>query len=395
MASQSGFMLLVLERGPWYYVQNVYALMCLLVVSYLFYNKYRSSIDLDRTRFTVLLLASIIPYLGITMIIGSFMGVSLDYTAMIMPISLVLMMYSILRFDFLEIKALARDTIFEISDDGMILLDNENYVLDFNQSARHIFELPSMTIKDRGLTAILDHRESLIEPLTDPRARQITLGEGDQERFYEIHSSQIKGPRGHQIGVLKSIRDITEKKKLQDHLERMATIDELSGLLNRGQFIRVAQLELNRTRRYEGNMAILMMDLDYFKGVNDTWGHAAGDAVIAQFGKLLEASFRSSDVCGRMGGEEFAVLLTNTTAKVSLRAAERFRKKVETTSFLYRNQEIRLTVSIGISEITNDADTLDTILSKADEGAYESKAAGRNRVTLRHVNDTSKIYGCT
>jgi diguanylate cyclase (GGDEF)-like protein len=62
---------------------------------------------------------------------------------------------------------------------------------------------------------------------------------------------------------------------------------------------------------------------------------------------------------------------------------------------LYRNQEIRLTVSIGISEITNDADTLDTILSKADEGAYESKAAGRNRVTLRHVNDTSKIYGCT
>jgi diguanylate cyclase (GGDEF)-like protein/PAS domain S-box-containing protein len=323
------------------------------------------------------------------------MGVSLDYTAMIMPISLVLMMYSILRFDFLEIKALARDTIFEISDDGMILLDNENYVLDFNQSARHIFELPSMTIKDRGLTAILDHRESLIEPLTDPRARQITLGEGDQERFYEIHSSQINGPRGHQIGVLKSIRDITEKKKLQDHLERMATIDELSGLLNRGQFIRVAQLELNRTRRYEGNMAILMMDLDYFKGVNDTWGHAAGDAVIAQFGKLLEASFRSSDVCGRMGGEEFAVLLTNTTAKVSLRAAERFRKKVETTSFLYRNQEIRLTVSIGISEITNDADTLDTILSKADEGAYESKAAGRNRVTLRHVNDTSKIYGCT
>ena len=142
-------------------------------------------------------------------------------------------------------------------------------------------------------------------------------------------------------------------------------------------------------------MAILMMDLDHFKGVNDTWGHAAGDAVIAQFGKLLEASFRSSDVCGRMGGEEFAVLLTNTTAKVSLRAAERFRKKVETTSFLYRNQEIRLTVSIGISEITNDADTLDTILSKADEGAYESKAAGRNRVTLRHVNDTSKIYGCT
>lgn len=179
--------------------------------------------------------------------------------------------------------------------------------------------------------------------------------------------------------MLKSIQDITERRRLQEKLKLMATIDSLSGINNREQFIQLAQKEFARAKRYKQFFSLLMIDIDYFKFINDNYGHAAGDAVIRNIGMLLGNTFRTSDIAGRIGGEEFAILLTNTSLVDAGKAAEYFRDRVAKNKVVYENREICFTISIGVSSFFPEARNFDEILKCADEALYEAKAMGRNK----------------
>lgn len=184
--------------------------------------------------------------------------------------------------------------------------------------------------------------------------------------------------------MLKSIRDVTEERKIQDKLKVLATTDSLSGLYNRTAFMNLAQREFAWTKRNIGELSLLMMDLDCFKTINDTFGHAAGDEVIREMGNTIKNSFRKTDIVGRIGGEEFAVLLKSTSLKEAIKAAEQFRRTVAGKKIIYGEQEISLTVSIGVAAIcgdTDDSSNIEDILKKADDALYEAKAKGRNCVS--------------
>jgi carbonic anhydrase len=137
------------------------------------------------------------------------------------------------------------------------------------------------------------------------------------------------------------------------------------------------------TKRHNKKLSLLMMDLDCFKIVNDTFGHAAGDQVIREMGSIIMASFRKTDIVGRIGGEEFAVVLKNASFKDAKKVAEQFRETVAGKKVIYGNQVISITVSIGVASIcgdTDDSNNIEDILKKADDALYKAKAKGRNCV---------------
>jgi diguanylate cyclase (GGDEF)-like protein/PAS domain S-box-containing protein len=178
--------------------------------------------------------------------------------------------------------------------------------------------------------------------------------------------------------------NISKRKRLEEELKRQAHIDYLTGLNNRGYFMELAEHELNRSIRYENPLSILMIDIDFFKQVNDSYGHKAGDAVLKKLGKVCRLTLREIDIIGRVGGEEFAILLPETDKTKALEVAERLRIQIASTKVSPTSGRLPLsfTVSIGLTTLSSKEDVLDVLLSRADNALYEAKAAGRNRVCV-------------
>jgi len=163
-------------------------------------------------------------------------------------------------------------------------------------------------------------------------------------------------------------------------LKRLATTDQLTGLGNRAYFMESAAAELRRSDRFKRELTMLMIDIDFFKRINDRHGHAAGDEALRVFSRVLIGETRAFDMLGRIGGEEFAVVLTETGSDAGWQIAERLRGAIEATSFVFqRGAAIRFTVSIGIA-LRRPGDSLDALLARADDALYCAKHAGRNRV---------------
>ena len=183
--------------------------------------------------------------------------------------------------------------------------------------------------------------------------------------------------------ILKSIRDVTEERKMQEKLKLLATIDSLSGLNNRTEFMSLAEKEFAWAKANKADLSLLVMDLDNFKKINDTFGHAAGDKVIREVGHLIKSSFRKTDIAGRIGGEEFAVILKNTPLEDAKKVAEKFRETIAKTKVIDEEKEISFTISIGLAAIggkTGDSTDIDEFLKMADAALYQAKASGRNSV---------------
>lgn len=175
-------------------------------------------------------------------------------------------------------------------------------------------------------------------------------------------------------------REIAERRQLEAQLRRMATTDSLTGTLNRAQFMAQGERELERARQLDKGLAVLMLDIDHFKSINDHYGHHAGDLALKHFVAQLQTGVRGLDFLGRLGGEEFAVVLPGVSAMIALQVAERLRSRVAAAPLMYGDQTISITVSIGVAMAREADGTLDQVLARADAALYAAKDAGRNRV---------------
>jgi diguanylate cyclase (GGDEF)-like protein/PAS domain S-box-containing protein len=175
--------------------------------------------------------------------------------------------------------------------------------------------------------------------------------------------------------------DISERKKSEEELMRIANTDFLTGVPNRRNFLEELETELARSRRTGRSAVLLMADIDHFKNINDTCGHAAGDAVLKHFTQLAMGNLRRADRFGRLGGEEFAFLLPETDIASAWHFADRFRRLVADTPAQGSKGPISFTVSIGLANCTAVDSTIDSILAQADAALYLAKESGRNRVS--------------
>jgi diguanylate cyclase (GGDEF)-like protein len=192
-------------------------------------------------------------------------------------------------------------------------------------------------------------------------------------RFQVGHGTYLVG-----VGI-----DTTERRAKMMELEHEAQTDSLTQVANRGRFIEIANHELARCRRYGHPLSIWMLDIDHFKDVNDTYGHHAGDIALQSLMVTSRQALRDWDVMGRMGGEEFAVVLPETDATQALNVAERLRRAVADTGIpIEDGKVVHMTVSTGIASSRDDDATVEMLLDRADKALYEAKQTGRDKVCV-------------
>ncbi|MDO8608382.1 MAG: diguanylate cyclase [Phaeospirillum sp.] len=257
----------------------------------------------------------------------------------------------------------------------------------YNRSFRELFHLP-------------DHGSAMPAPLeeldrhTDATVRndglgslalEATLDMGGEQRTVMISKGLLTEESAGPPGTIGLITDITERKRMEHQLRQLATTDDLTGTLNRRAFFTAAEQETERSVRYGNSVSVLMFDIDYFKQVNDRHGHAVGDQALRAVAAALRDNLREVDILGRLGGEEFAVLLPETSLDDAIDVAERLRQAIAAIQLqpgqLQPGQPpLTLTASLGVAERNADEVTVDMVLARADLALYRAKAHGRNQV---------------
>jgi len=206
----------------------------------------------------------------------------------------------------------------------------------------------------------------------------------DGTEYWERASiSPLYDDDGNLIKFIGIKTDITKEHKNEIEIERLHRTDMLTNVNNRRGFFELAEKELLRNQRYPQDSSLLMLDIDFFKIINDEYGHNIGDQALREFAAVCADSIRATDIIGRIGGEEFAIYLVNMNLENAYPVAERIRRNVEQIDLLDENgHKVAFTVSVGVTEITPFDHKLDQILKRADIALYQAKNKGRNRVEI-------------
>ncbi|MGM8933320.1 sensor domain-containing diguanylate cyclase [Pseudomonas neustonica] len=209
------------------------------------------------------------------------------------------------------------------------------------------------------------------------------------EMYQNVTILPLSSITGKTDRVCLIIYDVTgvavNKRQLESantKLQELALRDGLTGLLNRRYWESCLEHEFARYQRYDNQVSLVMMDIDQFKKINDSFGHQAGDEVIRTAARLTEQLARETDFCGRYGGEEFAILLPDTSLEGAEQFAERLRESIERQQIEHQGTPLTFTVSVGVAGITPDIEKYQDLIERADKALYRSKAEGRNRTTV-------------
>ena len=202
----------------------------------------------------------------------------------------------------------------------------------------------------------------------------------DEELGLDVGATDfIRKPISPRV-VLARTSNILKLRAATRELERLAATDPLTGAFNRRSFLQAGNAELCRSRRYKHTFSVLMLDLDHFKAVNDTYGHSIGDAALKEAVTVIQNAMRVQDTLGRLGGEEFAVIVPETDAEDAAVVAERIRASIAQIVIDTNGEPLSFTMSIGVSVGGNDDESVDDALARADKALYDAKEQGRNQV---------------
>lgn len=197
-----------------------------------------------------------------------------------------------------------------------------------------------------------------------------------------LNVSLVKDDNNQPLFFISQIQDITDRKLLENELVKQATEDMLTGISNRRQFYDLAQRDISRGSRYSDPMVLLIIDIDHFKHINDTFGHSIGDEALKRMVAVCSSTLRSIDIFGRIGGEEFGLLLIKTDAGTGRQVADRLRRSVEQCILTTEKGLVKFTISIGGVAFSDSLHSLEYRLKQADNALYEAKSSGRNRTVL-------------
>ncbi len=204
----------------------------------------------------------------------------------------------------------------------------------------------------------------------------------------------VKIRRNDELGIVTGMFNqmVSQLKENQASLEQLATTDSLTKLANRKRIMEALATNFEYYQRYSSEFSVLMIDIDYFKAVNDNYGHLTGDAVLVQLAQILKESLRIVDSAGRYGGEEFLVILGQTDIDEGMQTAERIRQAVDQHVFTCEDLSLHITISIGLTTVVVEDKKSVSLISRADKALYEAKAAGRNRIFLALDNSSVSTH---
>ncbi|MDR1713777.1 MAG: diguanylate cyclase [Coriobacteriales bacterium] len=298
----------------------------------------------------------------------------------VLTITIALLGWYLARFRQTEWQSTGRELIVENMRDGFILADNKGRLLDSNLVAQRYFPALATAAVGQPLAEIEDFPSDALgqEGLSDMK-REI-----DGTTLYLRLSASPLISSGIRRGTSLLIFDNTENQQMLQKLTRLARHDELTTIFNRATFFDEAARSFDLCQRTPGMQGCaLMLDIDFFKQVNDTYGHAAGDEVLRYMGRFIISRLRHTDICGRYGGEELCAWLPGTSEAGALKVAEECRELISAHDFQAAGQDFKVTVSIGLASTENAAPAnFADLMHKADAALYRAKHNGRNQVRV-------------
>lgn len=387
---------LIFRYGPVFWLYIGYVFFCVVVAFAVLVRTIFVSKGILRRQLLIFLVAALLPLIpGVLYIAKIHPFADIDISPAAFALSTLLIGYNVLYCSFLDIIPVAHHTVFETIRDGVMVLDGQNRVIDCNSAMMNYFGhklKPGVFLRD-----IPGVSDDMFEALSHEAAFETEIYHAAQNRFFELRMTPMKGSLGRII----ILNDTTERKHfelelvqanaalsakldeisaLHAKLKEQALKDSLTGLYNRRFLDDILQKELSRARRKGSTFALVMIDIDHFKELNDTLGHDFGDRALQKICTVITDNIRESDYACRYGGDEMIVLLTNITPEHAHEKAEQFRTVVEE---LFMNEKGGgITLSVGVAVYPEDGTDTLHIFKHADKALYRAKNEGRNRVVM-------------
>ncbi|MEN3042163.1 MAG: diguanylate cyclase, partial [Fervidobacterium sp.] len=355
-----------------------YGIFCLDCMFTLFKLARNAKEPVVRKHSVMIILSILFPMISEIFYFMKLSPYNLDIMPFALSISFVFLSFAVFRYGLLYTDEILKDVLLSGIKEGIIILDKNNRLLEFNVAAKEMFEQLNLNLKGEELSKIIPIREFLSN-----NTEEIEIEVFGKKKYIEISKFEITDKR-KLVGKVLITRDVTKRRELSIQLEYYASHDYLTGISNRRMVFNFIQKQFEFAKRYKRKFSIMIMDIDHFKRINDTYGHQTGDKVLKHIVKLVEKRLRSSDIIGRYGGEEYIIVLPETDASHGRLLAEDLRNMIYNSEFDYKGVKIKITASFGISEFDfNEVNlTVDELVKRADIALYQSKSSGRNRVSV-------------
>lgn len=406
--SPAGDNLTIFGHGIFFWIGAVaYSYLIMLVGTLLLIRGALGLPGTYRRQVVLVIAAAIAPWLvNLVYITGFSPTPGLELTPLVILISGIILALAIFQFHLLDLVPIARDTLVETMTEGVLVLDQQNRVVDANPAAQRLLGKKAVVTIGKYVGDIFTSWPELRKLFlhNNPETRTELSVEDTRGGYLEINISPVHDQLGQFTGQFVVLRDITEKRRSQDEIQRMneylrlklteietlqahlrerAIRDSLTGLFNRRYLDETFERELARAKRDSYAISVLMIDIDHFKRLNDTFGHKAGDQVLKSLGDFLLAGVREGDIVCRYGGEEFLIIMPSVNLKDSQFRAESICQGFSTLAVKYEEKVLHSTISIGVAIFPQHGSSSDEILRAADTAMYIAKQAGRNTVCVK------------
>ena len=380
---------ITLGRGVLYWVNQAVALLCVIPAYVILIGNFAKGGKKIRRQMNYIIIGATIIVAVNVLNFTNALPKNIDIMPFVITAALILFNINMTKSRIWDIVSAATNTSFETMEEAMIVLNDQWGFLYCNNSAKNLF--PSLN--SFPVTEMITETAGWI-PELKPRERSGEIiferEKSGVKRTYRANMNKIIDGLGSQTGWYIIIHDITDMTFLISQLENLATTDPLTGVSNRRHFLDRVSRELDRSSRLNLKNALIMYDIDDFKKVNDTYGHAAGDYILCSVVETVNHQLRSYDMIARYGGEEF-VIFTPSPDEYSLhKFAYRLCKAIESAEYVYEGTHIPVTASFGAVQINTGGNFNEAMLA-VDEAMYKAKHNGKNQVVIGEINKTGNI----
>lgn len=375
-----------LEIGKWYVVHGIFTFSCLFAGFVLILAHWKETAKTYRPQLIALMCGQLVPMITAFVYLIGLTPPGVDPVPMVRWLATLFYLWAISSSRLFTIMPIAKDEIFNSINDGVMVLDNSTRLIEFNKACKKMFPQLNKTMFGNDLEQVWEDLSGTSIPFTLDATElhqeiEVTTAEEDK-RIYQVRTSLLQNSKNNK-GLLIIFTDITEVKRLQLQLEHHAYYDELTQIYNRRAFFQKSEQDFDKAMKERVDFTVILMDIDYFKKVNDTYGHHVGDQLLIHVAKACQTQLQEGNIFARYGGEEFVFAIKGKTAREGEVLANKIRAYIEAHPLIWSEGEIPVTVSMGVAEATNKTGTtLYQLLNQADKALYIAKENGRNRVQV-------------
>jgi len=405
LAQRGGFTVLNIERGPGFWLNTIYSYaLILLALVALAVGSMRAN-QFFRRQYLIILIGSVIPFAASLFTQARYEELAdLDMAPMSFSVMSILYAYAVFRHQFMDLLPVARGRLIENMGDGVLVVDGMGRIVDINPAMKSFLDDEPAALIGRNISEVLNLWSHDVDQLLEGFETRTELKfRGKPTRYLDLRITPLYNDDNVMNGRLIVFRDVTDRKiveqnlrramdrlqtqlieigTLQSKLREQAIRDALTNVFNRRYLEETLERELARAERESYPLCLIMMDLDYFKDVNDTHGHEAGDVVLKALSETVMRQSRHGDFVCRYGGEEFVLVMPNIGIETARQRAEELHQIVNSLNIPYGNFNLTTTISMGVAAYPEHGKSKEELLRAADRAMYIAKNTGRNRVVV-------------